>query len=56
VAGVAGSLGFILLLSLMNLVGALLVGLGLFVTVPVSLVAKAFVYRQLFSQTQFVLA
>jgi uncharacterized membrane protein len=45
-------LGFFLLISLLNVVGALLVGLGLLITAPVSVVAIAYVYRQLSSQTQ----
>lgn len=43
--------GFGIVLTLLNMVGALLLLLGLFVTVPVSFVAMAFVYRQLESQT-----
>ncbi|MEI7866748.1 MAG: hypothetical protein WCI11_02560 [Candidatus Methylumidiphilus sp.] len=46
--------GFILILSLLNVAGALLLAVGLFVTVPVSWVAIAFVYRKLLPQTQFV--
>jgi len=46
--------GFILILSLLNVAGALLLVVGLFVTVPVSWVAIAFVYRKLLPQTQFV--
>ena len=44
--------GFMLVIGLLNMAGALLVGLGLFVTVPMSFVALAFVYRQLSLQTQ----
>ncbi len=44
-------LGFSFVLTLLNALGAVLVGLGLFVTIPVSVVATAFVYRQLLSQT-----
>ena len=38
---------FLLLLALMNIAGALLLLIGLFITVPVSMVAAAFVYRKL---------
>lgn len=44
-------LGFMLVIGLLILVGALLLGLGLFVTVPVAFVAIAFAYRQLSNQT-----
>ena len=47
--------GFGLALLLINIAGALLLVVGLFVTIPVSLVAVAFVYRKLLPQTQFVL-
>ncbi|PZN76224.1 MAG: hypothetical protein DM484_16990 [Candidatus Methylumidiphilus alinenensis] len=47
--------GFLLALGLINIVGALLLVVGLFATVPVSLVAVAFVYRKLLPQTQFAL-
>ena len=47
--------GFGLTLLLLNLSGALLLVVGLFVTIPVSLVAYAFVYRKLLPQTQFAL-
>jgi hypothetical protein len=46
--------GFGLVIALLNIGGALLLLLGLFVTVPVSLVAVAHVYRKLLPQTQFV--
>jgi uncharacterized membrane protein len=44
-------LGFGFVLTVLNLLGAVPFGLGLFATVPVSLVAMAFVYRRLSSQT-----
>ena len=40
-------LGFFLLLGLLNLVGALIIGVGLLVSVPVSLLATVFVYKWL---------
>jgi len=43
--------GFGLVVILLYLLGALLVGLGLFVAAPVVLVSVAHVYRQLLSQT-----
>ncbi len=46
-------LGFGLVMIILNAVGGLLVGLGLFVTVPVSLVAVAVVYRRLMAQTAY---
>ena len=48
-------LGFGLVVLLLNIAGILLLVVGLFVTVPVSLVAVAFVYRKLLPQTQFAL-
>jgi uncharacterized membrane protein len=45
--------GFGLVLGLANLLGALLLGLGLLVTAPVSMVAVAHVYRRLSAQTAF---
>ena len=45
--------GFGLTLLLLNLSGALLLVVGMFVTIPVSLVAYAFVYRKLLPQTKF---
>jgi uncharacterized membrane protein len=44
-------LGFGLLLVLINFLGALIVGLGLLVTLPITFVATAFVYRKLVAQT-----
>ncbi len=46
--------GFMLVLGLLNIVGALLLGLGLFVTIPVSALALAFAYRKLLPQSQFI--
>lgn len=40
-----------LLLCLINILGALALVVGLLITVPLSLVASAFVYRKLYSQT-----
>ena len=45
---------FGLAVGLLNVAGALALFVGLFVTVPVSLVATAFVYRKLLSQTEAV--
>ena len=47
--------GFFLVLGLINIAGGLLLGIGLFVTIPVSMVATAFVYRKLLRQAQFAL-
>ena len=38
---------FMLLIILINFIGAMLLGIGLFVSVPVSLIAYAFLYRKL---------
>ncbi len=46
--------GFLLDLALLNIAGALLLGVGLLVTIPVSCLATASVYRKLLPQTQFV--
>jgi uncharacterized membrane protein len=46
--------GFGLVIGLLNIGGALLLLLGLFVTIPVSQMAIAHVYRKLLPQTQFV--
>lgn len=43
---------FDLLLVLINLLGALLLIVGLFATVPTSMVARAFVYRKLLTQSE----
>ena len=48
--------GFGLVIALINLLGALLLGLGLFVTVPVSLVAYAYVYQKLLPQINYTLS
>lgn len=42
--------GFILLSAIINIIGALLLGVGLLVTMPVTLLAYAFVYRKLSGQ------
>ena len=42
---------FVLLLGLINLLGALCLLIGLFVTIPTTMVAMAFVYRKLLAQT-----
>ena len=46
--------GFALVLVLLNMAGALLLFVGLLVTLPVSWLALATVYRKLLPQTQFV--
>lgn len=45
---------FILLLIVINLVGILCLFIGLFATIPTAMVAMAFVYRKLLSQTETV--
>ncbi len=45
---------FAILLVLINILGALCLGIGLFVTVPLSLLAHAFVYRKLLAATEGV--
>jgi len=45
---------FSLLLGLINLVGTLCLLIGLFVTIPVTMVARAFIYRKLLAQTEIV--
>jgi uncharacterized membrane protein len=45
--------GFGLILLILNMLGFLLVGLGLFVTIPVTMIAMVFVYRHLLPQTSF---
>lgn len=47
--------GFGLVVGLINLLGALLLMLGLFVTIPVTMVALAHVYRQLLPQMHLTL-
>lgn len=43
---------FMILLVLLNIGGALLLGIGLFLTIPTTLVAQAFVYRTLLDQKE----
>jgi len=45
-------LGFLIVVSLVNMLGVLLLLIGMFVTVPVTYVAFAHVYRKLSEQTQ----
>ena len=45
---------FNLLLILINLLGAICLLIGLFVTIPTTMVDWAFVYRRLFTQTEIV--
>ncbi|MDP6642352.1 MAG: hypothetical protein QGF74_03165 [Candidatus Nanoarchaeia archaeon] len=45
-------LGFLVVILLINLVGALALVIGLFATIPTSMVAVAFVYRKLSMQTK----
>jgi len=47
-------LGFGIVLAVINIVGAICLFIGLFVTVPVTLLAYSFVYRKLLSQTETV--
>jgi len=42
---------FAILLGLINVAGILVFGIGLFVTIPTTIVAAAYVYRKLLSQT-----
>lgn len=42
-------INFIIIISLINIAGALMFLVGLFITAPISLLAIAFVYRKLFS-------
>jgi len=44
-------LGFIILCTIINILGILCLGLGLLVTYPIVLIAEAIVYRQLAAQT-----
>ncbi len=46
---------FMLLVILLNFVGVLLFGIGLFVTVPVSILAYAFLYRKLLANISLAL-
>ena len=46
--------GFFLILSGINLLGALCLLIGLFVTIPTTMVALAFVYRKLMAQAEIV--
>ncbi len=39
--------GFIIVLSLLNIIGAMLFGIGLLITVPVTILSSAFVYQTL---------
>jgi len=45
---------FNLLLGLINLLGAICLLIGLFVTIPTTMVAWAFVYRRLLAQTEII--
>lgn len=42
---------FVLSLIVINIIGVLLLGIGLFVTIPTSMMAAIYVYRKLLSQT-----
>jgi len=44
---------FGILLGIINLLGLICLGVGLFVTIPTTMVAMAFVYRKLLAQTEF---
>jgi uncharacterized membrane protein len=46
--------GFAIVLMLLNIVGFLALVIGLFVTIPISMIAMAYVYRKLDSQTAVV--
>lgn len=43
---------FILLLGAINFLGALAFFVGLFITIPITIIAEAFVYRKLLTQTE----
>ena len=45
---------FYLLLVLINILGALMFVVGLFITIPVTTIAMAHVYRGLYAQTEFI--
>jgi uncharacterized membrane protein len=45
-------LGFGIVLAIINVIGAMCLFVGLFVTVPVTLLAFSSVYRKLLSQTE----
>ena len=47
-------LGFFIVMGLINLLGALSFLVGLFITIPVTMLAIAFVYRKLLAQTEIV--
>ncbi len=47
-------LGFGIVLGLINLVGAICLLIGLFVTIPITMIAYAYVYRKILSQTESV--
>ena len=49
-------LAFFLVMGLINILGALLLLVGLFITVPITMLATAFVYRKLLAQTEIVTA
>lgn len=48
-------LAFLILSTLINLLGILCLVIGLFVTIPVLIVAHAFIYRKLVAETNFAL-
>jgi len=45
---------FVFTLALLNLLGALFMGIGLMITMPVSILASTYVYRQLLAATEAV--
>jgi len=44
-------LGFVILITLINVVGAVLLGLGLLITIPMTTMASVYVYRRLAHET-----
>ena len=49
-------LGFGIVLAIINIIGAICLFIGLFVTIPLTLLAYSFVYRKLLGQTESVQA
>lgn len=46
-------LGFVIVIQLINMLGVMLLGVGLLVTVPVTMIAMAYVYRRLVASSQY---
>jgi len=45
---------FILILGAINFLGALAFFVGLFITIPITMIAEAFIYRKLLAQTEII--